>query len=374
MTRARPTTLLERVGWRWTEGSREWVLGSTVALIFPVFYLFAVWQADAPMAAKVTATALMVPAMVWYSLGPAGLVHDGLATGTAAAYVAVTAVLFGVQMLVVGPGAASMLIFPSVAGGLLLPRKWALTIAFVVAVVIVGTSWSAPDGASWELAGVQIAVTLWMMGFAGNIRLTRELFRTREQLARTAVAAERERIGRDLHDILGHSLTAIAVKAGLARKLVPVAPERATAELADIEELARSAIKDVRATAQGVRAVTLAGELAVAGAVLDAAGITADLPSAVDNVRADGRELFGYVVREAVTNVVRHARATSCRVVLGTDWIEIADDGRGLVTTARRGQGLTGLRDRLAEAGGRLTVAPGQPGGTVVRAELGAAR
>lgn len=373
MTQSRPTTLLERAGWRWTEGSREWVLGSFVALIFPVFYLSAVWQSDAPASTKVTATALMVVAMVWYSVGPAGLVHDGLTTRTAAGYVVVTALLFGVQMFVVGVGAASMLIFPSVAAGLLLPRAWALAVAFATAAVIVGTSWSTPEGASWELAGVQVAVTLWMMGFAGNIRLTRELFRTREQLARTAVAAERERIGRDLHDILGHSLTAIAVKAGLARKLVPVAPERAVGELAEIEELARSAVKDVRATARGVREVTLAGELAVAGAVLDAAGITAELPSAVDNVRTDGRELFGFVVREAVTNVVRHAEATTCWVRIGDSWIEIADDGKGLDESSGAGSGLAGLGSRLADAGGRLTVATRRPRGTVVRAELAAA-
>lgn len=374
MTKARPIRLLERTGWHWTPGSREWVFGSLVALVFPVFYLSGVWQAVAPTSTKVVATVLMVVAMVWYAIGPAGLVHDGLPVRTAAGFVAVTAVLFGVQMLVVGPGAASMLIFPSVAGGLLLPRKWALVVALAVAVIIVGTSWSSPDGVSWELAGVQIAVTLWMMGFAGNIRLTRELFATREQLARTAVAAERERIGRDLHDILGHSLTAIAVKAGLARKLVPVAPERATAELVEIEELARSAVKDVRATAQGVRSVTLAGELAVARAVLDSAGIAADLPSAVDNVRADGRELFGFVIREAVTNVVRHADASACRVEMGQDWIEIADDGRGLDEANPTGSGLAGLRSRLAESGGRLTVGRREPRGTVVRAELAAAR
>ncbi|TKV61601.1 sensor histidine kinase [Nakamurella flava] len=374
MTQARTTALLERTGWRWTPGSREWVFGSLVALVFPVFYLTGVWQAVAPVSTKVVATVLMVVAMVWYAIGPAGLVHDGLPTRTAAGYVAVTALLFGVQMLVIGPGAASMLIFPSVAGGLLLPRKWSLTVAFAVAAVIVGTSWSSPDGASWELAGVQIAVTLWMMGFAGNIRLTRELYATREQLARTAVAAERERIGRDLHDILGHSLTAISVKAGLARKLVPIAPERATAELTEIEDLARSAIKDVRATAQGVRAVTLAGELAVARAVLDSAGVAADLPSAVDNVRADGRELFGFVVREAVTNVVRHAQASACRIDLGPNWVEIADDGRGLDERSATGSGLAGLDGRLTEAGGRLTVARREPRGTVVRAELAAAR
>ena len=121
-----------------------------------------------------------------------------------------------------------------------------------------------------------------MVGFAGNIRLNIELRRTREQLAVAAVAAERERIGRDLHDILGHSLTAIAVKAGLARRLVERDPQAAAIEIGDVERLARDALKDVRATASGYREVTLAAELAVAGAVLRAAGITAD-------AAADGR-------------------------------------------------------------------------------------
>ena len=147
---------------------------------------------------------------------------------------------------------------------------------------------SPDERCSGKLAVTLVAVTLWMVGFAANIRLNIELRRTRDELARTAVAVERERIGRDLHDILGHSLTAIAVKAGLARRLVDRDTAAATAEITDVERLAREALSDVRATASGYRDVSLAGELAVARSVLRAAGIRPVLPTAVDDTSPAG--------------------------------------------------------------------------------------
>jgi two-component system sensor histidine kinase DesK len=153
------------------------------------------------------------------------------------------------------------------------------------------------------------------------------------------------------------------VKAGLARRLLDRDPAAAAAEIGDVEQLAREALKDVRATASGYREVSLAGELSVAASVLRAAGIRAELPSAVDGVDPADREIFGYVVREAVTNVVRHSGARTCRIILGERSIEIRDDGAtGARTTADdQGSGLRGLARRVAARGGTMSAGP-QPG------------
>jgi two-component system sensor histidine kinase DesK len=192
-----------------------------------------------------------------------------------------------------------------------------------------------------------------------------------------SVAAERERIGRDLHDILGHSLTAISIKAGLAARLVDQDATAARSEIADIEDIARRALDDVRATASGYREVSLATEIASARSVLLAAGVEARVPSAVEPVPRAVSELFGYVVREAVTNVVRHSEATTCTVELTRDSVSITDDGRGFVPGAPTGgsahaggSGLNGLAARVDAAGGRFSVRSEPGRGTVVRAEL----
>lgn len=266
-----------------------------------------------------------------------------------------------------------MWIYVGVVAAIMFRLPIALAIALLLAVGMMITWHVAGEGLPWELAVTLVALTLWMAGFAGNIRLTVELRATREELARAAVADERARIGRDLHDILGHSLTAIAVKAGLARRLAERdgVDDHVTTEITDIERLAREALTDVRATAAGYRDVSLAGELAMTRSVLTAADIEADLPTAVDDVSQVGREVFGYVVREAVTNVVRHSGARRCVIELTRTIIEIRDDGVGGRPSDQGGRGLRGLTERLEAVGGTLTAGPVDGGGFRVRAELG---
>ena len=225
-----------------------------------------------------------------------------------------------------------------------------------------------PGDPPWELALTLIAMSVWMSGFMKNVRVNQQLRDARAELATLAVAEERQRIARDLHDILGHSLTAIALKSALARKLVERDPAAATAEIADVERLAREALADVRSTASGMRDVSLAGELAIANSMLRSAGVNPILPNAVDDIAAEGREVFGFVVREAVTNVVRHADATRCTVTVTPRSVEITDDGRG--STDPAGNGLSGLADRVRSVGGTLTAGPRPEGGYRVLAEL----
>ena len=265
-----------------------------------------------------------------------------------------------------------MKIFVGVAGGMLFRDRAAFALGLALGVLMLIIDAVAGQPLAWELALTLFALTALMVGFAGNVRLNIKLRETQEQLATAAVAAERERIGRDLHDILGHSLTAIAVKAGLARRLLDRDSTAAATEIADVERLAREALADVRATASGYREVSLATELAVAGAVLRAAGIRPVLPRAVDDVDPAAREVLGYVVREAVTNVVRHSGARTCTITLSTGAVEISDDGAfgELTSPGHYGSGLHGLADRISARDGTFEAGPRPGGGFFVRATV----
>jgi two-component system sensor histidine kinase DesK len=189
----------------------------------------------------------------------------------------------------------------------------------------------------------------------------RALAEARAELARLAAENERIRIARDLHDLLGHSLTTITVKAGLARQIGEKDHARALQEIAEVEALSRQSLAEVRSAVSNFRDVTLAGELATGRELLRAAGISAELPGATDVVDSTHQELFGWTVREGLTNVVRHAQASSCSVRLARSSIEIVDDGVG--GAGGQGNGLAGLRERVATAGGVLVAGPLQPHG-----------
>ena len=164
-----------------------------------------------------------------------------------------------------------------------------------------------------------------------------------------ALAAERERIGRDRHDILGHSLTAISIKSGLAARLVDHDPAAAGERLRGGSDVARQALADVRSTASGFTEIRVTSEIAGARSVLLAAGINANLPTAVEPMPSEVSELFGYAMREAVTNVVRHSDADSCTVTVDARQVTVTDDGRGF--PAGRFRWVAGAR--RAGGGGR---------------------
>ena len=226
-------------------------------------------------------------------------------------------------------------------------------------------SWSASEDAWIALLGAGSACV-----FGRYIMEQRRMARILEQRTHELeINEERNRMARDMHDILGHSLTVIALKSELAARLVDVAPDQTRTELDEVQSLARSALADVRATVNSYRELSLAGELARATSVLTSAGVRADLPLTVEVVDPELRELFAWVVREGVTNIVRHAHASLCKVKLTTDSIEVADDGIGLDSTGTGdGHGLEGLRQRCQDNGADLTIeAPSSGSGTVLR-------
>jgi two-component system sensor histidine kinase DesK len=205
---------------------------------------------------------------------------------------------------------------------------------------------------------------------AESRRANRRLRLAQEEVERLAKLAERERIARDLHDVLGHTLSVIVLKSELASKLASRDPESAAREIREVEQISREALAEVRRAIQGYRAHGLAEEIAVARRALAAAGVA--LECEVDPVALDAvaESALALALREAVTNVVRHARATHCRVRIGVRdgraQLEVADDGVG--GDAPDGSGLAGMRARAAELGG--TVEREGAAGTLVRVSL----
>jgi two-component system sensor histidine kinase DesK len=239
-----------------------------------------------------------------------------------------------------------------------LPLAQGLTVA-VTLFVLAETLPRTVSG--WRDGGYGLAIllaTVATYGIRRALERNQRLVEGQAELGRMAVEHERSRIATDLHDILGHSLTVVAVKAELAQRLFDVDPDRARAELRDVEMLCRDALADVRATAMGVRGVSLAGEIAAARSALAAAHVRAELPTAADEVDGRWRELFAWTIREAVTNLVRHSRARQCQIRLTPSSVEVLDDGIGAGPgdSGEDGQGLDGLRRRAEALGARLTV------------------
>ena len=270
----------------------------------------------------------------------------------------------------VGPQSLQLVVYLAVVLAFSLPWQAAIGPITILAGTLflvprMSPSWSASEGAWIALLGAGGACV-----FGRYIMEQRRVARVLEQRTHELeINEERNRMARDMHDILGHSLTVIALKTELATRLVDAAPDQAKAELTEVQSLARSALADVRATVNSYRELSLAGELARATSVLTSAGVRADLPLTVEVVDPELRELFAWVVREGVTNIVRHAHASLCKVKLTTDSIEVADDGIGLDSTGTGdGHGLEGLRQRCQDNGADLTIeAPSSGSGTVLR-------
>jgi two-component system, NarL family, sensor histidine kinase DesK len=240
----------------------------------------------------------------------------------------------------------------------------------IVAASLTGAGFVLVHGGTVSEAGWGCALIVFLSGmgtfaFQRLFAVIAELNRTRTALAEAAVSQERVRFSRDLHDLLGHTLSVIVVKAEATRRLIPRAPDAAGQHAHDIEEIGRQALQDVRDAVSGYRAESLAGELNRAGKALAAAGIevsTCDtdpiLPSEVDT-------LLGWVVREGTTNVIRHSGARACRIALrntgGRARLELTDDGVGGAPNGD-GSGLVGLRERVGAMGGNLEAGPAEHG------------
>ncbi|GAA4528438.1 sensor histidine kinase [Brachybacterium paraconglomeratum] len=270
----------------------------------------------------------------------------------------------------IGANVLFMVMFQAMTHVLLLPWKWAVPTMVVMSLGVVVLSVLTAQYVATALA-VMGMVMAWGIGY--GIRqetLQNQLEAAQHRNAVLAVAAERERIGRDLHDLLGHSLTSLTISAQLARRLLDTDPEAARAQLVHIETTVRQALADVRATASGMQHVRAATEIASARTVLSTVGIQAEVPTALPPLHDDLAELFGYVIREGVTNIVRHSQAAHAVITVDQDSVSIEDDGIGIPQGAGR-TGLRGLEARVALAGGRLEMESNETG-TRLTAAMGA--
>lgn len=232
------------------------------------------------------------------------------------------------------------------------------------------------------LASLPFAETIWPvlgtgMGvlFIVVIRLA-DSFENRQLIAEEELrrAAERDAIARDVHDVLGHSLTVLSIRAQLAARLIDQDPVQAREEVERIDSLARGSLAQVRSTVTRLRTPRLGAELEAAREALTAAEITTEVVA--DAAPSDQHaELFAWALRETVTNVVRHSQASRCVIRVGTEQLHVQDDGVGLPSAgASEGHGLRGLRERAAVSGATVHLGPADDGaarpGTVVEVSL----
>ncbi|MGN6729550.1 MAG: sensor histidine kinase [Rhodanobacteraceae bacterium] len=216
--------------------------------------------------------------------------------------------------------------------------------------------------APWLVVGssvlVSMAIGLMNVFFRRNQQQDAELRLSHDEVRRLAATAERERIGRDLHDLLGHTLSLVAVKSELAKRLLERDPIAARREIAEVERVAREALSQVRSAVTGIRAAGLAAELASARLLLESAGVTFDYRPSIQALPVEIETALALVLREAVTNIQRHAHATRAEVSVENERDHairrVRDEGRG--GSGAHGNGITGMRERVEALGGSLAI------------------
>jgi two-component system sensor histidine kinase DesK len=347
-------------------GGRAAREGWRVASLWPLIYLaFLAFQPaydprwwQWPLAAGVAL--VFVPFYVLAQRAPGSVRRSSVVVATVA----------GVLVVPFNAGASVLFVYAASFAGSYLPRRaalqWFIALTFLLGVQLLVSEVPFPYRA---YSFTPSLLFIWVIGLIclSDAQRDRESARLRLENARIehlATLTERERISRDLHDVLGQTLTGIVVRAQLAQRLGRIDPDKGAAEMAEVERAARAALGEVRATVSGWRQVVLDDELVVARDALAAAGVELTVSRDPEVVLTPSAEsALAMALREAVTNVVRHAHASRCTVALrrvdGRVALEVADDGVG--GEAAEGNGLTGMRERIAALGGEVQrlAAPG---------------
>jgi two-component system sensor histidine kinase DesK len=322
---------------------------------------------------------IWLPFMIWFFLGPywshASLLYGVLNTAAGLFFIylylqafsrsdrirnicVVLMVLMAAIFIPLNGGALGLLIYAAAAGGFNTKFRWVVSLLAVeIAILLFYAVRLHIEVGNW----VSIGLLLTLVGLGNHHWAAAHCAEEKLRLAHgemehLAKVAERERIARDLHDVLGHTLSLITLKSELARKLVDRDPERAKQEMQDVENTSRAALADVREAIRGYRTEGIFAELARARAALETAGVAVECATDQVLLSPAQESVLSLALREAVTNVVRHADASRCNVTLKRNEVlctlEIADDGCG--ANGPEGNGLRGMRERLEGLGGSL--------------------
>jgi two-component system, NarL family, sensor histidine kinase DesK len=320
-------------------------------------------------------------AALWLRVGWAGWENFRGAQPRGLVLLGLLAVLTVVLVAVYGGNGLILLFYLTGACAVVLPPRRTIPAIAAVTAIMVAACVSLNYGAiAIAFYGFETFMSgLLVVGVRRMRALIAELREAREELARLAVNEERLRFARDLHDLLGHSLSLIVLKSALARKLLDRDPAGAGAELADIESVGRQSLVEVRQAVSGYRDQSLAAELDRARSALSAAGIDATVHMTGTPLPGEADALLGWAVREGVTNVLRHSRARRCEITVRhtveTAELQVTDDGVALngAIGEGAGSGLRGLAERMARAGGQLEAGPRAGGGFRLAIRLPAA-
>jgi len=358
-------------------GRRRWYAGAVFALLWQVLEIIAVWSDGRSLRAHVVSTIALAVVYAAYLFAPELMWRRSLRGRVVV--LAGVALLAGLLLFVVGPLAVWTWLLVAALSGFVAERFW---VAGVVVLAILGAQFLVAASTGWDTAVnsgilfapvITVSVGASMLFFGRQREAEQRLGVAQDEITRLAVVEERARFSRDLHDVLGHSLTVVAMKSELAARLVDVDPARAKTEMQDVERLSREALQGLRHAVSGYREADLDAELVSARAALEAAEIDVALPHDGDAAADDVRSLFAWVLREGVTNVVRHAAASRVRVTLTRTALTIEDDGTGLLdpdaASTTPGNGLRGLRERADAVGARLTTGTSDLGGFRLRVE-----
>ncbi|MEZ0140431.1 MULTISPECIES: sensor histidine kinase [unclassified Microbacterium] len=347
-----------------------WLM-AVVWLVFLIYPVLALLASAAPPAWVVTGWVALVAFIVLYVTGFMHGMRGGGGLGrtpsrrqwfTFAALIACALI----TIPAVGGSALSFLPFIMSFASYGLTRAWHWITTIAALVVAAGCVFLIPDNLSYlsvlaivALLGVVNTVSTWLIVRSAEA----------EQLGRELATSEgREAVARDVHDLIGHSLTVVGLKAQLVRRLMDSDPERAKAELADIERLTAEAIAGVRQTVAGARATTLVEQLASTEDSLRAADIALVVDGTPDALSPVQAITASWILREATTNTLRHSGAAAVRVRIAPGVLTVEDDGVGPAsgTGHREGNGIRGMRERAAAAGAGFAVRPGEAAGTLV--------
>ena len=348
---------LNRQGWM-----RLIWIGASLVILTPVAGGIArgEYHPAALAAAALVAYAILWIGVLWLAFGyPGKKRRIGFALSALTLTTLATSLGFGDDWIL-------LFIFLSPACAVALPRRWAVAAVFAVTAVmgifaLVGQSMDV--GQTTNLLFGPLFGGLLTVFVKRTRGLIRELRETREELARAAVAEERLRFSRDLHDLLGHTLSLVVVKSEAVRRLAEQGETASAArEAADIESVGRQALVEVREAVTGYRGRGLAAELDNARSALADAGIEATVWQSGNPLSQEADTLLGWAVREGVTNVIRHSHATHCEIEVrrheNQAVLEIRDDGIGSSSAVTGGSGLRGLAERTSSVGGTLDYGP----------------